>query len=190
MSSLPNIPNNPFSPYKRDPVAISVDVRDEILGFIAKNPGIRYRELLRLAGISNGVLTYHLGMLEKFGDIKVQRQSNNRVTRYFVSNVSKLDYNIIGYFRSSVTRNIMIFLLQNELCTFNEIVDHVGKAPSTISWHVKKLRGAGLLGITYGDNRFLYKVTNRDAIINALLKYKETFADRVIDNYTEMVDKL
>ena len=112
------------------------------------------------------------------------------MTRYFVSNVSKLDYNIIGYFRSSVTRNMMIFLLQNELCTFNEIVDHVGKAPSTISWHVKKLRGAGLLGITYGDNRFLYKVTNRDAIINALLKYKETFADRVIDNYTEMVDKL
>ena len=69
MSSLPK---NLFSPYKRDPVAISVDVRGKILDFIAENPGIRYRELLRLVGISNGVLTYHLGMLEKFGEIKVR----------------------------------------------------------------------------------------------------------------------
>jgi predicted transcriptional regulator len=67
--------------HKQDLVASSDDVRGEIYDFIIKNPGIRYRELIRLVGISNGVLTYHLGMLEKFGEIRVERMSNKRVTR-------------------------------------------------------------------------------------------------------------
>lgn len=44
--------------HKQDLVASSDDVRGEIYDLIIKNPGIRYRELIRLAGISNGVLTY------------------------------------------------------------------------------------------------------------------------------------
>jgi DNA-binding transcriptional ArsR family regulator len=84
----------------------------------------------------------------------------------------------------------MIFVLKNECCTFNEIVDHVGKAPSTISWHIKKLREVGILGVIYGSDRLLYSVTDKAIVDKVLLKYKETFTDRIIDNYTEMVDKL
>ena len=97
-----------ISSHKQGLVVSSVDVRDEIYNSIAKNPGIRYRELSRLSGTSNGVLFYYLGILEKSSQIKVQRHSNNRVTRYFISNISKQDSNIIGCFRSKVTRNIMI----------------------------------------------------------------------------------
>jgi predicted transcriptional regulator len=166
----------------------SVDVRDVIYNFVAKNPGIRYRELLRQVGISNGVLTYHLVMLEKSSQIKVLRQSNKRVTRYYVSNISKQDSNIIGYFRSKVTRAITIFILENEYCTFNEIVEHIEKAPSTISWHIKRLRDAGILKVVYGTDR--YTVADKTEIGDVLLKYKETFTDRIIDDYAEMVDKL
>ena len=86
-----------FLLHKQDLVASSDDVRGEIYDFIIKNPGIRYRELIRLARISNGVLTYHLGMLEKFGEIRVERMSNKRVTRYFTVNIPKEDSDIIDY---------------------------------------------------------------------------------------------
>lgn len=178
------------SSYKQDLVASSIDTRSEIYDFISRNPGIRYRELIRLVGITNGVLTYHLGILERSGQIKVERLSNNRVTRYFIANVPKEDSEIIGCFRSRVTRNIMIYVLENEFCTFNEIVSHIGRAPSTISWHLKRLREAGLLRIVYGNDRLLYTVTDKGMVDKVLLKYKETFTDRIIDNYTEMVDKL
>ena len=171
-------------------IASSVDVRDEIYNSITKNPGIRYRELLRLVGISNGVLTYHLEMLEKSGQIQVSRNSNNRVTRYFVANISKQDSNIISCLRSRVTRNIMIFVLQNESCTFNEIVDHVGKAPSTISRYIRKLREVGILRTKYGNDRLLYSIADTIMVNRVLLEYKGTFTDRVIDNYTDMIDKL
>ena len=175
---------------REDLVVSSVDVRDEIYNSITKNPGIRYRELLRQVGISNGVLTYHLEMLERSGKIQVERHSNNRVTRYFVANISKQDSNIISCLRSRVTRNTMIFVFQNEFCTFNEIVDHVGKAPSTTSWHIKRLRQAGILRVIYGSDLLLYSVTDKDLVDKVLSQYKETFTERVIDNYTEMVDKL
>ena len=46
---------------------------DSLLNYININPGIRYRELLRLSGFGNGVLTYHLFMLERKGKIRVHR---------------------------------------------------------------------------------------------------------------------
>jgi predicted transcriptional regulator len=182
--------NEQLSSIRQDLVASTIEVRDEIYNFINKNPGIRYRELLRLVGISNGVLTYHLGMLEKFGQIKVQRQSNKRVTRYFVANITKQDSHIISCIRSRVTRNIIMFILKNDCCTFNEIVECVERAPSTISWHTKKLRDIGILKVVYGNDRLLYSVTDRARVDNVLLQYKETFTDRVIDDYAEMIDKL
>jgi predicted transcriptional regulator len=173
-----------------DQISSSVDFRDLIYDSVSKNPGIRYRELSRLAGISNGVLSYHLGILEKSGQITVQRQSNKRVTRYYVSNISKQDSRIIGCFRGRVNRSIIVFVLNNEYCTFNEIVEHVGRAPSTISWYIKRLRDVGILNVVYGTDHLLYTVADRTKVSNVMLKYKETFTDRIIDDYAEMVDKL
>ena len=179
-----------WSSNRQDLVGKTVGVRDEIYKFVTENPGIRYRELLRLVGISNGVLTYHLGILEKSARIRVERKSNNRVSRYFVANISNQDSNIIGCFRSKVTRNITIFILRNEYCTFNEIADHLGKAPSTISWHIKRLKELGILEVTHGSERLLYSVTDKAQVDRVLSKYKETFTEKVVDNYTEMIDKL
>ena len=182
--------NEQLSSIRQDLVSSTIDVREEIYNFINKNPGIRYRELLRSVGISNGVLTYHLGMLEKFGRIRAQRQSNKRVTRYFVANISNQDSHIISCIRSRVTRNIIMFILKNDCCTFNEIVEYVGRAPSTISWHIKKLRDIGILKVVYGNDRPLYAVTDKAKVDNVLLRYKETFTDRIIDDYAEMIDRL
>jgi predicted transcriptional regulator len=165
-------------------------IQRDIYYYICKNPGIRYRELIRLSGITNGVLSYHLGKLEKTGEIRVERQSNNRVSRYFIANIPKEDSDVIGWFRSKVTRSIVFFVLKNEFCTFNEIVDQVGKAPSTISWHVKRLREAGILSTNNGNDRLLYNIIDKVMINRILVEYKETFTDRIIENYTDIIDRL
>jgi hypothetical protein len=55
--------------------------QDKIVKYVNEIPGIRYRELLRMTGLSNGVLSYHLRSLDNSGKILVNRV-NNRVTRY------------------------------------------------------------------------------------------------------------
>jgi predicted transcriptional regulator len=130
-----------------------------------------------------------LTILEKLNKIRIDRQ-NNRVTRYYIVDITKEDSDIIGCFRNRVTRKIAIFILQHDSCIFNEIVDHINKAPSTVSWHLKRLRNTGIISVTSGEKHHIYRVVDGEVVGNILYKYKESFVDKVVDNYTEMMEEL
>lgn len=83
----------------------------------------------------------------------------------------------------------MSFVLSRDMCTFSEIVEHAGKAPSTVSAHLKRLKEAGILSVRYGEYQ-LYSLTNKELVADVLSKYRQTFADKVVDNYIEMLDDL
>jgi predicted transcriptional regulator len=164
------------------------EIQVKLMQYIDKNPGIRYRELLRLTSLANGVLTYHLKLLERSSLINVDRKKI-RTTRYYTVNIPTEESDLIGYFRNDIVKQIIVFILEHELCTFDEIVERIKKSPSTMSWHLKRLKDAGILSVYYGKYQ-LYKVTNREIVAEVLYKYKESFAARIIDNYTEMIDEL
>lgn len=166
---------------------VTYTMKDILLKQINENPGIRYRELLRVTNRSNGVLTYHLTALEKSSQIKVDRKS--RITRYYPPDISTEKYDIIGCLRPYASRQIIIFMLKQELSTFNEIVEHTKKGRSTVSWHLQRLENSGIITAQFGRYT-LYKLTNREAVLEILSKYKESFMDKVVDNYTEMIDEL
>jgi DNA-binding transcriptional ArsR family regulator len=164
------------------------DTRVLLMKHIEQTPGIRYRELLRLTGLVNGVLSYHLSALERANVIKVNRES--RITRYYPVNVSDKESAILKFVRHEPIRQILLFILEHDMCTFNEIADHTGKASSTVSSHIKRLRGAGIVLVRHGENHQLYRVAERDLIAEVLSKYTATFTDRVVDNYTGMLEEL
>ena len=164
------------------------DTKVLLMKHIEQTPGIRYRELLRLTGLVNGVLSYHLSALERANVIKVNRES--RITRYYPVNVSDRESAILKFVRHEPIRQILLFILEHDMCTFNEIADHTGKAPSTVSSHVKRLRGAGIVLVRHSENHQLYRVAERDLIAEVLSKYTASFTDKVVDNYTEMLEEL
>ena len=166
----------------------AADTRVLLMKNIEQTPGIRYRELLRLTGLVNGVLSYHLSALERANVIKVNRES--RITRYYQVNVSDKESAILKFVRHEPIRQILLFILEHDMCTFNEIVDHTGKAPSTVSSHLKRLRGAGIILIRHGEYHQLYRVAEGDLIAEVLSKYTASFTDKVVDNYTEMLEEL
>jgi DNA-binding transcriptional ArsR family regulator len=165
-----------------------VDSQAILLKGIEENPGIRYRELLRLTGFVNGVLSYHLLALERANVIKVNREP--RMTRYYPLSISYKESAILKFVRHEPIRQILLFILEHDKCTFNEIVDHTGKAPSTVSSHLKRLRGAGIILIRHGEYHQLYRVAEGDLIAEVLSKYTASFTDKVVDNYTEMLEEL
>ena len=164
------------------------DTRILLMNHIQQTPGIRYRELLRMTGLVNGVLSYHLSALERANVIKVNRES--RVTRYYSVNISDKESAILKFVRHKPIRQILLFILEHDMCTFNEIVDHTGKAPSTVSSHLKRLRGAGIVLVRHGEYHQLYRVAERDLIAEVLSKYTASLTDKVVDNYTEMLEEL
>jgi predicted transcriptional regulator len=106
----------------------------KLLSRIEQNPGIRYRELLRLTGLANGVLSYHLAALNRSNLIVTERQPGH--TRFFPISVSANESAILKHLRNKPELQIMILLLKYNMCTFNELVEYTGKAHSTVSGHI------------------------------------------------------
>jgi predicted transcriptional regulator len=157
------------------------------LKVICKNPGIRYRELARQTGFSNGVLTYHLNILEQFG--YVNKFKHNNITRYYPLNIPNSDLKIISHLCVYSERDIILFLLNQDFCTFSEIVEYLGKAPSTVSWHLKKLCEDGILTVHHGEYN-LYRIDDKKLVNQMLQRYKESFTDKVINNLVDIANEL
>ena len=170
------------------------DIHSKLIRYINEQPGIRYRELLRLSGLSNGVLTYHIANLEKSGRIIADRSINNKITRYYPNNIPIEETDIIGHIRNNAARQIILFILEHDSCTFNEIIEYTKKAPSTISWHLKRLRDSGIISVFYNHTsrcQQLYKIRDFESITSILSKYKESFAaDKIVNNYTDIMESL
>jgi predicted transcriptional regulator len=149
-----------------------VDARIVILKQIGETPGIRYRELVRSTGLSNGTLEYHLRILERTHKLKVDISDGKR-GRYYPIHILANESNVIGFIRNNVSRQIVTFILEHELCTFGEILEHIKKAPSTLSWHLKRLSKAAVISVTYGKQYQLYQVLNSKFVQEILYKYGE-----------------
>jgi predicted transcriptional regulator len=164
-------------------------IDESLLTCIDRNPGVRYRELLRISRLGNGVLTYHLSILERMGKIRVDRK-RSKITRYYLTGVPDGDTDLIGSMRNKVTREIILFILEHNLCTFSEIVGNSGKAPSTISWHLNRLRDVGIISVSLGERSHHYTVVDSREVKKVLFTYKEAFLDKIVDNYVGIMDQL
>jgi predicted transcriptional regulator len=164
-------------------------VRDKIVKYVNEIPGIRYRELLRITGISNGVLSYHLNLLENSGKIRVNRV-NNRVTRYFSYDVSPHETYVIGLLRQETSRKIIMYVLEKGTCGFNDIIIHTRKVPSTISWHMARLKAANIVKVRK-QYEFNYYEIGMDRLIleNLLSKYKSSFTEKIVNDYIDMINE-
>ena len=164
-------------------------IQDKIVKCVNEIPGIRYRELLRITGISNGVLSYHLNLLDNSGKIRVNRV-NNRVTRYFSYDVSLHETYVIGLLRQETSRKIIMYILEKGTCGFNDIIIHTRKVPSTISWHMARLKAANIVKVRKQYEFNYYEIGMDRLVLQDLLsKYKSSFTEKIVDDYIDMINE-
>jgi predicted transcriptional regulator len=161
--------------------------QSNILRVISQNPGIRYRELARQTGFVNGVLTYHLTILEQIGYTNKFRHNN--ITRYYPLNIPTHELNIISHLRVQSEKDMILFILEHDFCSFSEIVEYSKKAPSTISWHLKRLCQDGIVAVHSGEYN-LYRIIDKKLVNQMLHKYKATTTDKIINNLVDISEEL
>jgi predicted transcriptional regulator len=160
-----------------------------LLDNIDKNPGIRYRQLLRLTGSSNGVLSYHLAELERSRYIKVDRKRG--VTRYYPFHISAEISKIIGHVRNSVSKQIISILLRKNGCTLGEMAVITKKAPSTVSWHLQRMIKAEIIRkVSVGCKFSTYRVLDGKLVEKVLSSYLGSPVDRAVNDYSDLIDEL
>jgi len=167
------------------------DVKSVILNTIKDNPGIRYRELLRAVGVMNGVLSYHLNLLEKENVIVSERYKG--IVRYYLYGIDKDEARILGMLRIPMVKVIIEFMLDNGPCSLATLSQHLHRSKSTISWHLKRLIDEGIV-IKHNNNN-VYYIGDKDKIKSVILKYKKELEkvdtiDLLADNYTDIIEEL
>jgi DNA-binding transcriptional ArsR family regulator len=150
-----------------------------LIKIVRQNPGIHFRELLRASGLGNGTLEYQLARLERLGLLKAYRSGG--FTRYYNSDVSKTDMELLYYLKQRTCREIIQLLLRGGgddtkngslFFTFQKIVQMIGRAPSNVSVQLGRLIEHKV--VSFNEKKHGYYIVNnkQQAIKRLLSKYK------------------
>ena len=165
-----------------------MDRSSEIINVVEKNPGIKFREIMRETGFKNGVVSYHARKLEENGSVKIDRKSGE--TRFYPLCVTDEESNIITSLRRDTQRHILLSLLDGKSFTFNEIVFKVKKSPSTVSTFLGKLVDANIVECKIIELRKTYFLKNLDMVKEIIEKYNPILLERAAYNFADTFSTL
>ena len=161
---------------------LDLEIRRKIYTYIVKSPGLHERALARELDLPLSTLDYHLYYLKK-RDL-LHASSDGRYTRYYpVGKIGVKDKKVLALLRQSVPRRIVLFLLLNPNSSHGEIGEHARVAPSTTSFHLKKLTELQIISREKIGMSSLYTISEPEYISDILISYKKSFLDKAVDQF-------
>jgi predicted transcriptional regulator len=153
---------------------------------IDQNPGIQFREIMRSSGLKNGVLSHYLGKLEKNGIIKVVR--GTRQTRFYPPRISEDESKAIKALRRQTPRDLLLALIKQDGLEFTELVDEVGKSPSTVSLYLSQLVQDELVEIKLENLRKRYYIKTRKVIDQLIEDYRPSLLEKSTSGFEDIIN--
>ncbi len=155
---------------------------------IEKNPGIHFRELLRKLNLNVGDLQYHLEVLEKQYLVISKDESGYR--RYYPRAMENPEEKkFLPYLRQTVPREIIVVLIENDGADIETIEKETGINRNTIFYHIKKMLKNGIIDKIENEGRIIYKANRAEEMARTLIKYRESFQDKLVEKFIEFWEK-
>lgn len=169
-------------------IASNNGTRTAILQAIRLFPGIHFRALQRILGITNGSLQYHLDVLENQGLVK--RFKGYGYTRFYPQECVGINPKAMSVVTHPTVEKILTLMLQHEEITLKEISEKLGITVSTALWHLRRLENAGIVaketnGETYG-RKHIYKLHNKKEVETLLKTRKISLMDKLSNSWIEL----
>lgn len=122
-------------------------VRADVLGFVARYPGVHVREVERQLGLSSRLASYHLGALEAAGLVRrVQDDGYARfVSTQGTERLQEADLRLLCVLRRPPAFRIVGELLQQGEVPQNRLAKALGFAKASVSYHLKALAAEGVV---------------------------------------------
>lgn len=135
-------------------------LRADIYHYIRMNPGTPFSVIAQQNGINRGTLHYHLYILLREGKIS-ERKEGGRTT-YFENDgrYSTDEKKILSRLRSGTGGDICRYLAAHHGATRSEIAQWVGIAPSSVSWHLSRLKESGIVISETEGRKTLFRLTS------------------------------
>jgi DNA-binding transcriptional ArsR family regulator len=164
----------------KDPLELAN--RKRIFEAVRQNPGVHFRELQRLTNMTIGVLSYHLVYLADHQLLMVEKQES--FTRYFPGEqMGRQKKQMLGALRQEIPRGIILFLLMNPGATHGEVLQNFTISAGTLSYHIKKLVGRGLIKVEKVGRESRMTVLEPEIVSDLLIVYRRSFFDKLVDEF-------
>jgi len=148
--------------------------RNDIYNLILNNPGLHLNQITKKMKISKSTINYHINYLKKQGFILFE--NDGKYLRYYVpKKVNKFEKKVLKLLRQQIPFQIVIYLIQNSNISQIEISKYLEKHPTTISYHLKKLKGLDIIERIPNGKKTNYKLKNPQYIYDIIHKYAESF---------------
>lgn len=125
------------------------EVRRRVYQLVLRYAGIHLRGVEQQLGISSALASYHLHELEAAGWLRSYDMEG--YTRWFpgprsrTSAPTREERRLLGLLRGESVLEITLLLLERGPLAHGAIVEATGFAKSTVSYHLDKMEGAGLV---------------------------------------------
>jgi DNA-binding MarR family transcriptional regulator len=153
---------------------------------IEQNPGIQFRQIMRSSGLKNGVLSHHLGKLEKSGIVKVIR--GPRQARFYPPKITEDESIVIKALRKQTPRDLLLALIENDGLEFSQLVKVVKKSPSTVSLYLSQIVKDGLVEIRIVELKKRYRIKARDLIDKLIEDYRPSLLEKPTSGFEDIIN--
>jgi predicted transcriptional regulator len=164
---------------------LELETRRKIFDIVSKNPGLHLSKIAEMLSMRVSLVEYHLLYMEKNQVVHPVRKSG--YVRYYIKGeVGTEDKKILAVLRQKIPLRILLLLLKHDKSQHKDILKNLDIAPSTLSYHLKKLVKHEIIAVhTYGEERG-YSIGDKEKIVRFLIQYKpytviEGFKDIWVD---------
>lgn len=169
-----------------DDDVLAVKTRRDLYHFVRRSPGYHLREIARALNLSITLADYHLRFLEK--NELVAASMDGEYKRYYPRSLpgdaesrpalSDFEKRVLAYLRQPVPFQILAFLMERDEATHKEILGSVDVSASTLSHHLKKMEGSGILAPSETGERG-YRVASPKSVARLMTVYEIATPDQV-----------
>jgi len=169
--------------------ALNLENRRKIYQYVSRHPGAYLREMERELSLQVGVLSYHLDYMERRHILRAEDDGYRK--RYFAADRFHLrDRKTISVLMQPAPRKILIHILINGPSTFNQLLQEMVCAKSTLSYHLGRMVRREILMVEKKEKESWYSVKDANATADLLVALRESLECDAVDRFVQIWDRL
>ena len=163
--------------------------RRRIYEYLSANPGVHLRRIGQTLGMSTGMLSYHLGVMERQGLLKSEAARHRR--RYYLAQAYRPEQRLVlALLRERVPRTIMIELATHGERTFADLLRTTRVTKSTLSYHLAKVVATGVVARTRRERESVFSLCDCPAVADLILTCAPSIPDEAVGRFVMIWPRL
>lgn len=169
---------------KQEKDLLELDSRRRIYERVRQTPGLHLRALARELGMPLGTLEYHTHQMEKVGLLVTRGEG--WIKAFFAQDLlDRRDRDLMFLLRQKTPRRLALEIVGKPGIGFQGLAERLRIAPSTLSFHLAKLRRTGLVEERLEGRQKSYSCTDSERVRKLIVQYRSTFVDDVVDRFAD-----